>query len=77
MFHNFKDQFLFYIYFLNLSFKKKERQLEEEKENFKKLDYKFKEIKTKYEKDSVLLSETVNQKKDLNETVITLEKKVI
>lgn len=50
--------------------------MEEEKENTKNLDYQFNELKTKYEKDRQLLSETVNQKKDLNETVITLEKKV-
>ncbi|CAF0772865.1 unnamed protein product [Brachionus calyciflorus] len=54
---------------------KKERQIEEEKENIKKFDFALNELKTKYDKDRQLLNETVNQKKDLNETVINLEKK--
>ena len=62
------------LHFLILFSKKKDRLLDEERENVKNIEYMANELKTKLENEKNSLNEMINQKKDLNETVITLEK---
>ena len=54
----------------------KDRLLDEENERKKKFDYLFSELNSKLEKEKQSYIEISNQKKDLNETIITLEKQV-
>lgn len=55
---------------------KKDRLLEEECERIKKFDYIFSELNSKLEAEKRSFNEISNQKKDLNEIVISLEKQV-
>jgi len=50
--------------------------VEEEKESKKKLDFVYVDLKNKFEREKCSLTELINQKKDLNETIINLEKQV-
>ncbi len=50
--------------------------MEEEKESKKKLDFVYVDLKNKFESEKSSLTELINQKKDLNETIINLEKQV-
>ena len=50
--------------------------MEEEKESKKKLDFVYVDLKNKFESEKCSLTELINQKKDLNETIINLEKQV-
>jgi hypothetical protein len=61
---------------ITLSHLQKDRLFEEEKEKKKKLENLCAELNSKYEKEKQLLNEMTNHKKDLNETLINLEKQV-
>lgn len=54
----------------------KDRLFDEEKEKKSKLENLCNELNNQYEKEKQLLNEIMNQKKDLNETLINLEKQV-
>ena len=50
--------------------------MEEEKESKKKLDFVYIDLRNKFESEKSSLAELINQKKDLNEAIINLEKQV-
>ena len=56
--------------------KQKERQYEEEKDAKKKVECSLQELNSKYEIEKQSLTDAMNQKKDLNENLINLEKQV-
>ena len=67
---------IFYKIIKNAFFLKKERQIEEEKEAKKKIEFLCNEINVKLQNEKKSLMDVLNQKKDLNESLINLEKQV-
>ena len=67
---------LFFLIKFNFLFLKKEKSLEMERDQVKKLDYLNSELAKKLDEEKRSKSELLNLKKDYNETLTNLERQV-